>query len=144
MTTREDVFSTLFDTLSAITWGTNDTWAHASRRLALFADVAQPAMMLTAHDETIRQRAGGDYYQSWKASVLIYHQTGDVSAIPQQTDNLILDAVFAALAPDDALGRNFTLGGRVSRCFVDGAVRKFPGDLDGQSMIVIPITIIVP
>ena len=38
----------------------------------------------------------------------------------------------------------FTLGGRVDRCWIDGIITKIDGAIDGQGMIVVPISILVP
>ena len=37
-----------------------------------------------------------------------------------------------------------TLGGRVHKCWIEGRIQKFQGDLDGQTLIVVPIKILVP
>ena len=37
-----------------------------------------------------------------------------------------------------------TLGGLVHHCFIDGKVFKDPGDLDGQALIIVPITVLAP
>jgi len=146
MTTRESAFAALFAKLQTATWGSGQTWAYSSRRVALFNQTPnQPALYLVAHDELIKQRTGGDYVQTWKATALIYHQAGAVeTAIPNQLDNAILDAIFALFAPDNGFTNKFTLGGLVHHCFIEGQIRKIGGDLDGQAMIVVPITMLIP
>ena len=57
-----------------------------------------------------------------------------------------MDALDAALAPagaDLTLGR-CTLGGTAYRCAIDGKPLKDPGDLDGDGLLLVPITIVLP
>ena len=53
--------------------------------------------------------------------------------------NSVLDAIDAALAPSGEARQ--TLGGLVSHCRVDGTVMRDPGDLDGDGMVIVPISI---
>ena len=53
------------------------------------------------------------------------------------------DLALAPTGPDAALGR-LTLGGTAYRCGIDGKPLKDPGDLDGDGLLVVPITIVLP
>ena len=78
-------------------------------------------------------------------SWLIYHQAGkDDDAIPAQTTNAILSAVKALFVDPTDPSFAQTLGGTVHKCWIDGRIQKFQGDLDGQTLIVVPIKILVP
>lgn len=146
MTAREDVYNALFTILSGATWGSGSAFAFKSRKVIQPASLpAQPALMLVSHVEIVSQVTGLPYRQTWKASAIICHKAGiDPNAIPAQTDDLIIDAIFTALQPVGYDGERQTLGGLVHHCFVDGSILKFPGDFDGQSLIQIPISILVP
>ena len=79
------------------------------------------------------------------ASWLIYHQAGkDDDAIPAQTTNEILAAVRAVFVDPTDPSFAQTLGGLVHKCWIEGRIQKFQGDLDGQTLIVVPIKILVP
>lgn len=147
---REEIYSALFQRGVGLTWSGGQSFQFASRRLKLWADVpAQPAFCQAEYTEAISQASNQPYKRRLPAWWFIYHSAGkDDDAIPAQTNNAIMDAVEAALAPlptDPGFPdpRN-TLGGLVYHCFIDGKVLKDPGDLDGQGLIVVPITILAP
>lgn len=144
MTTRENAFAALYAILSNVTWGSGSTWAFHDRRVRLFKDCAQPAMFLVSIDDDVSKTGQAPYIQTFKANVIIYQSSGSqLSVIPQQLDNQILDAVISALTPAPPQER-LTLGGLVYNCKVSGRIKKVPGDLDGQALITIPIDIICP
>jgi hypothetical protein len=79
-----------------------------------------------------------------RASWIIYHRGGkDQSATPAETSSNILDAIENAFRPAFP-GLRQTLGDRVYRAYIDGAIHKDNGDLDGQAMLIVPITIVIP
>jgi hypothetical protein len=91
--------------------------------------------------QVTRQQAVTTLGASW----LIYHQAGkDDDVVPAVTTNAILAAVRRLFVdpadPDFAQ----TLRGRVHKCWIEGRIQKFQGDLDGQTLIVVPIKILVP
>ena len=45
--------------------------------------------------------------------------------------------------PNNANGYQ-TLGGLVYAAWVNGVIRKFEGDIDGQTIIAVPISILIP
>lgn len=152
--TREAVYSALFALLGPIQWGSPLVgWQSTpSRRLKLYGEVPasqQPAAFQAEHAaEEYVQLSNLPYKRIWKASWVIYHKAGDdAGAVPAITDNLILDAVEAALRPvpaDPGYPQRQTLGRQVYHCFIDGNLFKDPGDLDGQAMLIVPITMLVP
>jgi hypothetical protein len=80
-----------------------------------------------------------------RASWIIYHRGGkDQSATPAETTNAISrrhrERKFRPTIP----GLRQTLGDRVYRAYIDGAIHKDNGDLDGQAMLIVPITIVIP
>lgn len=105
----------------------------------------QPALFVRDADED------SDYQQSqWQqltinAEVWIYSNLGENPAIAPVTGlNNLLDAVQAAMAPDDAQQYRYTMGGLIFWCRISGRILKDPGDLDGQAIAKVPIEIIVP
>ena len=141
----EPIYAALFDLAAGLSW-TGGQLAFASRRVKTFDDLpAQPALCQAESDETMTQVTSQQATVTLGASWLIYHQAGkDDLAIPAQTTNQILSAVRAIFV--DASDPSFaqTLGGLVHKCWIEGRIQKFQGDLDGQTLVVVPIKILVP
>ena len=121
-----------------------------ARRLKLWSDVP-PAMrpacfLFEGGTETYADTATDPAKRSLSLRLFIYidaHDPGTVGAIQL---NDIMDALDVALAPagaDLTLGR-CTLGGAAYRCAIDGKPMKDPGDLDGDGLLLVPITIVLP
>lgn len=153
--TREAVYGALFALLAPVQFGSPPAgWqSDPSRRLKLYGEVPapdQPAVFQAEHaTEEYVQLSNLPYRRIWKASWVVYHKAGDASAaaVPAIVNNLILDALEAAIAPipaDPGYPKRNTLGRLVHHCFIDGNLFKDPGDLDGQAMLIVPITMLVP
>jgi hypothetical protein len=68
---------------------------------------------------------------------------GQEQDVPQALLNPILDAVDAALAPDNPSKNKFTLGGLVEHCYIEGEILKDQGVLFPKAAAVIPIEILL-
>ena len=142
----ETIYQALFALTANLAWSPVGALAFSSRRVKTFEDLpAQPALCQAETDETMTQVTGQVAVTTLGASWLIYHQAGkDEDVIPAQTTNAILTAVRGLFVdptfPDEAQ----TLGGLVHKCWIEGRIQKFQGDLDGQTLIVVPIKILVP
>ena len=143
--TREIVFQALFALAQGLSWGAPPQgFAYTARRVRLAVDLpAQPALCQAEHDESVAQTPGLDPRRTLSAAWIIQHATSDPDAVPAATNNAILDAVEAALAPDSA-GGCCTLAGLVQHCWIEGEVFKDPGDLDGQALLIVPIKLLLP
>lgn len=141
----EPIYAALFDLAAGLSW-TGGQLAFASRRVKTFDDLpAQPALCQAETDETMTQVTTQQATTTLGASWLICHQAGkDDSAIPAQTTNEILTAVRAVFVDPTDPSFAQTLGGLVHKCWIEGRIQKFQGDLDGQTLIVVPIKILVP
>jgi hypothetical protein len=142
----ETVYQALFDLTAGLAWPPSGALAFRARRVKTFDDLpAQPALCQAEHDETVARVTSMESRTTLGASWLICHQAGkDDDAIPAQTTNAILTAVKTLFVdPTDPTFAQ-TLGGRVHKCWIEGRIQKFQGDLDGQSLIVVPIKILVP
>lgn len=157
MSSREAIFAALFALVSTgegqagtITWGAGETLGYTSRRVKLWDDLpVQPALCQAEHDETYAQYTRLPYKRTLTASWLICHRAGaDPSAVPAQASNALLDAIEALFSPPPTdpgwPDERLTLGGLVHHCFISGKLFKDPGDLDGQALIIVPITLLVP
>jgi len=141
----EPIYAALFELAAGLSWS-EGAIAFASRRVKTFDDLpAQPALCQAETDETMTQVTSQQATTTLGASWLIYHQVGkDDDAIPAQTTNAILAAVRAAFVDPSEPSYAQTLGGLVHKCWIEGRIQKFQGDLDGQTLIVVPIKILVP
>lgn len=117
-----------------------------SRRLKPWGGVtAQPALFLRDPEEELEYPNTVMQIQTIRAEVWIYSQAGQNPDIAPITGlNNLLDAAQAAMAPDNPMTNQFTLGGLVSWCRMVGKIDKSPGDLDGQAIAVADVEIIVP
>ena len=141
----EPIYAALFELATGLSWS-GGAIAFASRRVKMFDDLpAQPALCQAETDETMTQVTGQVAVTTLGASWLIYHQAGkDDDAVPAQTTNAILTAVRGLFIDPTDPDFAQTLGGLVHKCWIEGRIQKFQGDLDGQTLIVVPIKILVP
>lgn len=159
MPTREQVYEAIFALTNGVEWNIGTDLAPVmqgfntrTRRIALFSDVPseqQPWIGQAEHDEQSLQTTNLPYIRTWKVRWLIYHRKGDdPSSVPAIWNNLIIDALEAALVPPPQdpgfFDQRNTLSGLVYHCFIDGEIFKDPGDIDNQALIIIPITLLVP
>jgi len=146
MSFREQAIAALLARVaSAYAWATPP-----GRRLKLWSDVPaamRPACFLfEGGSETYEHAAEAPPKRMLSVRLFIYVDAHDPAAIGAATLNTIMDALDAALAPagaELALGRT-TLGGAAYRASIDGRPLKDPGDLDGDGLLVVPITIVLP
>jgi hypothetical protein len=142
---REAIYAALFELVSS---RTVYPWASApARRIKLWGEV-DPSLR-----PTLFQFEGGEETFSWsnhpnpsvilQAKLFIYFNAKD-EAVPGATlMNQILNGVTNALIPTGAAAfmRGVqNLGGLVQYARIEGSVFRDPGDLDGDGMIVIPIS----
>ena len=146
MSTREQAVGALLARVAAAY-----AWASPpSRRLKLWSDVS-PAMrpacfLFEGGTESYDNAAGAVPKRRLFPRLFIYVDAHDPDAIGAAQLNAIMDALDAALEPtgaDSALGR-CTLGGTAYRCSIDGKPMKDPGDLDGDGLLLVPITLVLP
>lgn len=145
---REAIYAALLARVwPAFAWKNNLAGA---RRIKLWGDV------LLENRPALFQFEGGNEQYSWSnnaqpkrvigADLFVYTDAKAQDLIGSTQINTLLDAIEATLQPTGAeipLGR-VTLGGLVYSCRIEGAVFKDPGDLDGDGMIKVPVSIIVP
>lgn len=123
--------------------------APPSRRLKLWSDVPaamRPACFLHEGGAETYAEAAAMPKRSLSLRLFVYADAHDPGTPGAVALNTIMDALDTALAPsgvDAALGR-CTLGGTAWRCGIEGRVLKDPGDLDGDALLVVPVTIVLP
>lgn len=146
MTSRSDAYAALFALASNVVWGSPPKgFVGTSRRVRDWSALPeQPYLCQAEHAETVAQVTRMPAKLTLEASWIIYHTHGKGSdTVPADETNAILDAVFA-LFPSDDPDNLQTLGGRVHKAWIEGRVLKAQGDLDGQTMLVVPIRMLMP
>lgn len=122
------------------------------RRLLHWSQIAaQPALFIDDGDEEWPARSGGIPAKPiLEAEIWIYSNGGknpDATSATQM--NALLSAVETALAPSivfNGIDRQNvqTLGGAVEHCWIEGRMIKASGHLDGQSIAIVPVHMLVP
>lgn len=114
------------------------------RRARFMKDTPLPALYLEDTAENLEYQ-GMQQVQTIKAELAIGANAGEnPDVVPLTALNNLLDAIQAALAPDDIESGRFTLGGLVFWCRMVGKVEKDPGDIGPLAVAVADIEIIVP
>ena len=157
-TTRAQVMAAVQARISAMTFSAPingvTTWkSTVSNRLRLWADVAvdqQPAAFLVTHREMDEYRGLGLLRRRLELGVWCYSQSGQPGADQpgaQPDLDVMMEAFeqqFGANAADNFSTNQLTLGGLVYWCRIEGRVFKDPGDLDGQTLMIVPIVVEMP
>jgi hypothetical protein len=148
--TRNQVFTALFALTASLEIDAGGTlFALRSRKFKAWSAVPadqQPALFQTEHTEQSTQRTGMDAARRFHASWTVYLRSDDSDPLDLGTVKLndCLDAIENAFAGATDLQGKQTLGGLVYHAYIDGQIIKIPGDEDGQGMLVVPITLLVP
>ena len=124
----------------------NTGFAATGRRVVMWNDQKeQPALFLRPGKRNRTDYDGIVLSQrTLEAELWVYTNAGqDPDAVPSIALDNILDALESVFAPDDPQTNRFTIGGLVHWCQW-GEETLEPGDIDGQAIAVVDITIIVP
>jgi len=119
--------------------------AESSRRFKLFDQCEKPALFQLEPDENYRAREGRLRIRTFHVTWVFYTEDGqNPAATPAMTTSNILDVLDALFPEGNATGERQTLGGLVFHVAIEGSVKKYEGDLDGQTIITVPLVIVVP
>lgn len=148
--TREAVSIALFNLLK-----TSYAYPESSRRIKTWdtvASIEKPALFLAEEPEVhYRNKMPTPAQRTLEYTAYIFVQTDQALAdsasnVPITQLNNLLDLIDpiqgGVLKPDDILQNRLTLGGLVYDCYIEGTVKKVPGDLDNQGVMSIPIKVI--
>ena len=137
------IYDALLALGASVTTASTGPMIETGRRLKLFDKAQKPALFQVEPDDNIASKLGQLQRRTLEVTWIIYHSVGkDQSTVPARATADIKDAVLG-LFPT-ANGRLQTLGGLVVAAYVNGRIRSFEGDIDGQTIITIPLTILVP
>lgn len=145
---RETITTALVTKLKSVVFSTpvsdKTTFTEVSRRLKIWSDVSKyerPWAGLVCHSELPVYRSGNQPpYFKLSYRLFVYTDSSDKTLNGDVDLNTILEAVGAVLHPGPGEQRQ-TLGGVVFHCRVDGEILRDPGDLDGDGLLIIPISV---
>lgn len=137
----------IIDALLALLTSTN-AFNTSGRRLIPWTKVdSQPAIFVRHVSDHYAPRGTGlPPKLVMECEAWLYSNAGkDNQAVPGAALADLLDAVEALLKPaPGAPSRAQTLGGTVVHAWIEGKIDVHPGDLDGQAIAVVPISILCP
>ena len=139
---RETIYAALFAKLAA-----SASFVTTSRRLKAWSDVSpieQPALFLAQRSETATTVARQPTKWRLDVDVYLYVNTGgDPAVAPSTILNPILDAIVAAMGPDNGATNLATLGGLVQHAWIEGKIQPDEGVLGDQALAIVPISLLV-
>jgi len=144
---HENVLTVLFDALknAPVVAGIGG-FRTIGRRLRYWDDITeQPAMFLRhiAVDDTYSGQGLG--MTTLEGEIWVFSKAGaDPDDVPAVQLSQLVTAIRAVFVPDDFGTGEFTLGGLVQWCRIEGRSDLDPGDADGQGKAVIPVRILLP
>lgn len=123
-----------------------NTWNTVSNKLRLWADVSadqQPAAFLVTHRELDEYRGLGLLRRRLELGIWCYSRSDSTPGAPQL--DTMMEAFEAAFNVPDNFSTNCnTLGGLVYWVRIEGKVFKDPGDLDAQTLLIVPLIVEMP
>lgn len=143
--TREQVYDALLMKLSAAA-GIVTTGRRVMARKDITATIAPVLTLTPGKESAVHKGRGIPLVRTFSAWVTLYTINSNQTISGAEVINPLLDAVAAALAPDDVANNVLTLGGLVSQVYIDGETFIATGDTDptGFGGAVIPVKILVP
>lgn len=145
MAGREQIANKLFALLSKS--ATFKTMSRRNRDPEGLDPSETPALFLVENEDKWDRSSGFNIpaIRAMNLVAIIYTDCGpDQNAIPSSFINDTLDAIEAAMVPDDQQTGAFTLGGLVQSCDIDGLSQRASGDVTGKALAVVPIRILIP
>jgi hypothetical protein len=121
-------------------------WSETGRRTKLPDGVQYPALIQIEGDCDYQSKLGQLRRREEQVTLLVYHNVGADQASrlfrPFRDTQDFKDRVDAKFGDQGV--RLETLGGLVFAAWINGAIRRYPGDLDGIELITIPISLLLP
>jgi hypothetical protein len=140
---RNAIFDALLLFASQIEPPGASQWSETGRRTKLPDGVQFPALIQIEGDTDYQSRLGQLRRREEQVTLLVYHNVGaDQAAIPAAATQDFKDRVDAKFGDEGV--RLETFGGLVFAAWINGAIRRYPGDLDGIELITIPISLLLP
>jgi hypothetical protein len=144
MATREQILNALLAVLT-----TTGSFALVSRRDRAPEQIGpgqSPALFLIDKGEHYERKSLNlPPIRTLRVEAIFYNDVGaDLNLIPTTIVNNALDALDAAMAPDNPRTGLFTLGGLCYSCLISGEMPKVSGAKTGKGGAIVPIEIELP
>jgi hypothetical protein len=149
--TRNQVMTAILNLIQGMTFSTpingSTKWNTVSDRLRLWGDVSsdqQPAAFLVTHREMDDYRGLGLLRRRLDLGVWCYTRSDNSpGALDLDTMMEAFEQAFVNRIDDPSRNLN-TLGGLVYFCRLEGRVFKDPGDIDNQTLMIVPLVVEMP
>lgn len=139
---RNQIFNALLAIGATIQPG-GTAWGEHGRKLKTVEKAQLPALFQVEPDENFASRQGQMIKRELSAVWIVMHNFGkDQSNTGAEFTADLLDLIDAKF-PDPGLTPQ-RLGGLVRACWIEGQIRKWEGDLDGLTILTVPIKILIP
>lgn len=147
---REAIYQSVFQFFAALTVGGSPAFKVATRKLQTWDQAPaedSPQLAMSQVSETAEKRKGFPTKWVFNIRLFMYVKTqanNDLTVVPSQLINPLIDALELALKPDDISNDACTLGGLVSHCAINGTILIFEGTQGDDAVAILPIQILVP
>lgn len=127
------------------------TWVSVTRKLKMFNDIdpsAQPCCFVVQHDETYESKYEGvPPRRIMEVGLWCFAYPGTEIDGDDYLDSMEegIETAFATI--DDVMRNELTLGGLVFSAKIEkrsNMLRRDPGDIDGQALLILPVRILLP
>jgi hypothetical protein len=144
MATREEIATALLAAVQATAHFT--TTGRRWRDPSTITPAQSPACFLViAGEQFVRPSPNLAPVRTLNFSAFVYNDIGpNPNLYPETALNAALDALDAALAPDNARSGFCTLDGLVFAAYLKGEARRAPAELTGKALAIVPIEVILP
>lgn len=123
--------------------GPGSTWGEIGRKFKDPATAQYPALWQVEGDSENQSKLGQMQRREEQALWVIIQGSGKDQAIEPARFTQDLKDKIEALFRDTGISFQ-TLGGQVYSAWIKGALRRFPGDVDGIEMLTVPIALLLP
>ena len=126
--------------------GAGTSWGETGRKMKAPEDCQMPALLQVDGDTEVTTKLGLLNKRVQQVTWVIYHNAGsDLAVEPARFTANLIDLIEATFNGHSGRGVTFeTLGGNAYAAYIDGAIRRFAGDLDGIELITVPFSVLLP
>jgi hypothetical protein len=153
---REAVWVKLFAVLQAALGGESPVCVTISRKHTeppqLAAEMQPACFLVQVRNTKVQKPIGFPGKLTLTGYIILYFQCptplidpiGEETVLGATTLNTLLDAIDAAMQPDNIVTGKLTLGGLVEHCWIEGQTDMDDGMYSQQGAAMIPVNILVP
>jgi len=140
---RNEAFDALLAIAQQIEPVAGTPWGETGRKMKAPEQSQMPALFQVEGDCEHESRLGQMIRRKEQVTWVILHDFGkDQARTPAQYSQDIKDSIEAKFG-DRGISYQ-SLSGLVYAVYIEGAIRRFPGDLDGTEMITVPLSLLLP